>query len=403
MKNYQSVKYKFLAAEIFCLCFLLFGAAFSVSAQSIDQNFPTPIVSNEISGKILARDIGDARLTSYFYAFDGTQGDVFINVVTNNFNGDIDVFTADNLRPLTKITIYANDTDSETGRVVYLRQPLKLILRIQGRSPNDDAATFRLKFAGSFVASKADDKSEPKTPEVKSSEETGIRVNSVGTIIEVKPKPTPTPKATALEKNADKPPTIARVEKPTKVRNINKKRVETPETNDSTNAEKSAVKTEEKKSENPTIITIDKNPSPIEEKTSSEAETKTSENKPTESSPKIVINGDVAEKKTETTTIEIKKDSSESSETVVEKKPEKTISEKKQPVKTKKKNNPEPVPTAALENIHLVILFKDGTKIERPMSEILKFGVDRGILTVISKDGAIGRYSILDIEKTTIQ
>jgi hypothetical protein len=29
--------------------------------------------------------------------------------------------------------------------------------------------------------------------------------------------------------------------------------------------------------------------------------------------------------------------------------------------------------------------------------------VDKGILTVISRDGTIGRYSILDIVKTTIQ
>ncbi len=37
------------------------------------------------------------------------------------------------------------------------------------------------------------------------------------------------------------------------------------------------------------------------------------------------------------------------------------------------------------------------------MSEVLKVGVDKGVLTIISKDGAIGRYSILDVAKMTIE
>ena len=56
-----------------------------------------------------------------------------------------------------------------------------------------------------------------------------------------------------------------------------------------------------------------------------------------------------------------------------------------------------------LENIRLVVLLKDGGRIERPMSEVLKFGVEKGILTIINKNGSISRYSILDVEKVTIQ
>jgi hypothetical protein len=37
------------------------------------------------------------------------------------------------------------------------------------------------------------------------------------------------------------------------------------------------------------------------------------------------------------------------------------------------------------------------------MNEVLRFSVDKGVLTVISRDGSIGRYSILDVEKVTIQ
>ena len=56
-----------------------------------------------------------------------------------------------------------------------------------------------------------------------------------------------------------------------------------------------------------------------------------------------------------------------------------------------------------LEKVNLVIEFKDGTVLERPMSEVFRFTVDKGVLTVISKDGSIGRYSILDVAKLTIQ
>ena len=137
----------------------------AVRAQSINQSFPTPVTSSEISGTIRPRDMGDARLTSYYYQFDGGQGDLFINIVTRNFTGDIDVFTQSGLRPIAKIVVYADFAESETGRVIYLRKPEKMILRVQGRTPGDDAAIFRIKFAGSFVAStQAEPEMEPALP-----------------------------------------------------------------------------------------------------------------------------------------------------------------------------------------------------------------------------------------------
>ncbi|MGI8787509.1 MAG: hypothetical protein ACR2HG_07105 [Pyrinomonadaceae bacterium] len=362
------------------LCAFALIILFSTSlanAQSTNQSYPTPIITNEISGKIPARDLGDARLTSYFYTFEGTQGDVFINVVTTNFNGDIDIFTAANLKPLTKITIYANETGNETGRAIYLRQPVKLILRVEGRTPNDDAATFRIKFAGSFAPSPVvAENAETETPEVKSDNQSDIRVNSVGTIIEVKPKPTPQPKEIIVKKSEKKTKTIAKAKRTAEDATID-------------NSEKSEVKPAEKEIE---IQTATK-------KTDEPAENKTEEKNI------VVTVTENPEKKDETeTTNEAKKETTAETKTN-----EETSAAKKETsaVKVKKENKkptlPKPLPPSALENIRLVILFKDGTKIERPMSEILKFSVDRGVLTVISKDGAIGRYSILDIEKTTIE
>ncbi len=179
---------KHLKNLFFCSGLLLalnFAFSSNILAQSTDQNAPTPLTTDEIRGQIKARDIGDARLTTYYFAFNGDRGDVFLNVVTRNLNGNIDVFTADTLQPRTRITLYADTSATETGRIVYMRQPEKLILRVQGRTPNDDPATFQIKFAGSFVPLSPVGLAETEAlPEVEIDRKGTVRVNSVGTIIE---------------------------------------------------------------------------------------------------------------------------------------------------------------------------------------------------------------------------
>src|SRR6185369_12452758 len=102
---------------------LLLVLSFASAAQSSDQGYPTAVTENVVHGRIRARDVGDARLTTYYYTFSGEQGDLFVNIVTTNLNGSIDVFTADALKPLTKVIVYADLSQSETGRVIYLRKP----------------------------------------------------------------------------------------------------------------------------------------------------------------------------------------------------------------------------------------------------------------------------------------
>ncbi len=379
MINYElsTTNYRLRLAKIFCFLCVFGGLIFSVKAQSINQSYPTPITSNEISGKIPARDLGDARLTTYYYTFEGLQGDVFINVVTTNFNGDIDVFTHDNLRPLTKITVYADASNNETGRVIYLRQPVKLILRIEGRTPNDDAANFQIKFAGSFVPAQAVAASaESETPEVKSNNQTDVRVNSVGTIIEIKPKPTPTPKAVIAKKSDKKIEPIAEV----KTVEESKAKVEEVET-------KKPV-TEEKKDE-------------VAEIENSTEKTDTAKTPKEEKPVVVVVTDEIAEKEIKD---ESKKDSSEKARQTEEKAADKENSAAViEPKVSKKPKSVKLLPPNALINIRLIVLFKDGSKIERPMSEILKVGVDKGVLTIILKDGASSRYSILDVAKMTIE
>src|SRR4249919_3537915 len=63
-----------VAGLIFPAIVLLFSAV-GLNAQSTLQEHPTPIVRNELVGTIRARDLGDARLTTYYYWFEGPQAD----------------------------------------------------------------------------------------------------------------------------------------------------------------------------------------------------------------------------------------------------------------------------------------------------------------------------------------
>lgn len=322
-------------------------------AQSTDQDFPTAVTTNEIGGTIKARDVGDSRLTSYFYTFEGKQGDLFVNIVTKNFTGDIDVWTVTGLKPLTKVVVYADFAESETGRVIYLRKSEKMILRIQGRTPGDEPASFRIKFAGSFVASAATEvPAEPALPKVVASSESGIRVNSVGTIVEVIPKPTPKPKETAAKIREPERDVIEKSVADARAKEVEKY----PETT-----------APEKKVE---VVVSENLPKP--EKVTPPAKTRRPPPK-----TRVRRTPPVATTKSEVEAV--------------------TPDENTKAKLAKEK------PVDPLASIHLVIDFKDGKTISRPMNEVFRFSVDKGVLTVVSKDGSIGRYSILDVAKVTIQ
>lgn len=326
---------RYLRSPAFVLLVLCLAAI--THGQSSDQNFPTPVISNEIAGTIKARDIGDARLTTYFYAFNGIQGDIFINVVTRNFSGDIDVYLVDGLRPLTKMVIYAAETGTnETGRLVYLRKAEKLLLRIEGRTPNDDPAAFRIKFGGSFVALSPKSKDGAQTvPKITSGDETGVQVNSVGTIIEPEPKP-PVVADKAPPATEDKVPPVTE-DKPPPV---------TPEN--------TAEPTTEKPAE--TDAVRDRASRSGKKRSGRRPVKPAASNRPPNPPVNIPVTTAAPEKK------------------------------------------PDP-----LEKIRLVIVFKDEKVVEFPMSDVISFSVDKGILTVITKDGNTAYYSIFGVAKVTIE
>ncbi len=352
---------------------LLFSAGFSYS-QSSNQNFPTLVTTNEIVGTVPARDVGDSRLTTYYYGFDGDQGDVFINLVTKNFTGDIDVFLVSGLKSLTKVVVYADLAENETGRVIYLRKPEKLLLRIQGRSPNDDPASFRVKFAGSFVASKdAVTDGELELPIVVAENENGVRVNSVGTIVEVLPRPIPSPKSTVVEKQETDENDVASVEN---------NDVETKKKKEDVKDERIDLKT-------PLEVVVS---DPLSKETESVA------SKPVRST--IPKKRTVRSRKTRPKTED--KAQIDEPKLIVDE-PKVTSDKSSDKAETKKVAESKIITPDPLGNINLVIVFKDGKTIQRPMSEVFRFSVDKGVLTVVSKNGSIGRYSIFEVSKVTIE
>jgi hypothetical protein len=342
----------------------LLAVAMSCAAaygQSTSQDYPTPVSTNELSGSIKARDIGDPRVTTYFYNFNGNQGDLFINVVTKNLNGNIDVFSAEGLRLLTRILVFADVADNETGRVVYLRKPERLILRVEGRTPNDDPATFQVKFAGSFQAVSGDNAPvEPKLPDIKAENTSGIQVNSAGAIIAVRPKPTPTEVARA-EKVEDR---TAAEEKRAEPVDETVKRA-TPEGNPE----------ETKKT---TVVVEDNIPKPTAE-------------------PKARRTTGKAPRRTAPA-----KKSTAKSRTEVAEKTEKETARNASPESTEnaKKNEKAVDPLA---NVNLIVEFKDGRRVERPMSDVFRFTVDHGSITIIRKDGKIDRFPIVDVAKVSVE
>jgi hypothetical protein len=163
-------------------------------AQSSLLDRPTPVRSNQISGTIEPRDLGDPRLTQHFWVFSGTQGDLVVNAETANLNGDIDVFVAGSMRPLTKISLFAGTGSSTAAKTIFLREPTSLILRVEARSADDNAGTYRISFSGAFEPSMqtfAEDTENLDVAPKATAGRRGNRVNSVGARIIEPPEPEP--------------------------------------------------------------------------------------------------------------------------------------------------------------------------------------------------------------------
>jgi hypothetical protein len=174
---------------------LLLSAAAPLRAQSNDANYPTPVFTSEVTGRIAPRDVGDPRRTRHFYIFRGTEGDLAVNLETANLIGDVDVFTATTFQPLVKFTLFG-----DAGRLTksfYLRTEQSLILRVEARAVGDAEGTYRVTFGGSFAPAPAElaNTSAPPEPTLSgaaSRDPNARRVTSTGARID-EPRAQPTP------------------------------------------------------------------------------------------------------------------------------------------------------------------------------------------------------------------
>src|SRR3954452_18092430 len=129
------------------------SASRQTRAQSSDVNFPTPVFSTEVTGRIAARDVGDSRRTRHFYTFRGTEGDVQVTLEASELIGDVDVFTATTLRPLIKFPLFGDAT--RVTKSFYVRNEETLVLRVEARATGDSEGSYRLTFGGSFAPAPA--------------------------------------------------------------------------------------------------------------------------------------------------------------------------------------------------------------------------------------------------------
>ena len=178
----------------------------SASAQSTLVEYPTPVFSNEIAGRIAPRDIGDARLTRHFYTFNGTEGDLLLTVEGTGLDGSIDLFTSPGLRPLTGVTLYAG-TQTRVTRSIYLQGAQALVLRVEARAAGDEEGSYRVRLDGAFAPASAE-MANANVPELPTLPETTARrgtrrANAAGVLLpEPTPEPTPVVTAEADERRA---------------------------------------------------------------------------------------------------------------------------------------------------------------------------------------------------------
>ncbi len=334
----------------------LAAVAPNVLAQSTDASLPTAVLSNEINGKINALDLGDARVTRHFYAFEGNPGDLLITVDSKNLNGDVDVFTANTFRPLMKTSLYANTQAPEITKGIYLRTRQILILRVEARTPGDEPGTYHIRFGGTFekFSGGIPVAETSNAEEDTASEKSGAnRLSSVGATI---PKPVTETVETAEAKPSPEQP----AEKPA----------------ESEAPKKTATTTSSRRTPN-------RNP----RRSTRPAPVKTTPPKKTETA-----------KKAETAKTEAEAPAAGTSKPTEEKPAETEKAAETKPVAEKAKAQEVPVVGA-----RLFIEQKDGTRIDRPMSTVRRVVIEGNMIVIVLKTGKTERIPMSDVAKMAIE
>ena len=358
----------FLVAAVFLFVCALGRVA---CAQSTDQNLPTPILSNDLHGRITALDVGDPRATRHFYAFAASPGDLIITVDSKNLDGDIDVFTAITFRPLMKTTLYSTSQSSPIAKGIYLRAHQLLILRVEARTPNDEPGTYHIRFSGTFEPfSGGIPVAENTQPaETGTEKQSNNRLSSVGATL-------PKPPAEITEAAEAKPsPSPEKVEKSSETSEAAKPE---PEKTKSTTAR--TTTRPPRRSTRPSTSRRQPPAKKPEPATKSQSETQsgseTAKTEPAKTEPAVI------EKSTE------------------EKPPVSDKSATSSPTTDKAKSQELP---AAQPGARLIIEEKDGTRIERPMSTVRRVVIEGASIVILLKNGRTERIAMADVARMAIE
>lgn len=371
-----------LAATLFALL------AASAFAQSVEPNAPTPVFSNEISGRISPLDIGDARQTRFFYTFNVQQGDLELMVESYNLDGDIDIFLAGNLRPLTKVTLYAAGSAAKVSKSVYLRRAEPLILRVQARTPNDAEGTYRIMLGGAFrpaerlasdAASPAETLAANPTPTPARSADRNVRrVTSAGARIAEPPVEAAVREETGKSEATSEPPAVAATRSPAR-------------------------------------------PRPARNRAGTRGNTRV----PTarRSSPDTTTPGSGDAGRVETAKPEERDAGTGArSETATEEKPATTRATRPRPVRVPRARNnrntarrtdappaeavpvvPAETPAPPAPSPRLVLVMRDGETFERDMSGVRRVTVENGMIVIVSKNGKTERQPMTSVLRMSIE
>ncbi|MGH9880809.1 MAG: hypothetical protein ACRD6N_05185, partial [Pyrinomonadaceae bacterium] len=351
------------------LFLLLVSLSGSAQAQSVDIRAPSPVRTNEVVGRIVPRDLGDARLTDHYFAFTANRGDLMISIESSNLNGDIDVFTAVGLRPLLKFSVYA-ESSAPINKGIFLRKREDLILRVEARTPNDDEGTYQIRFGGTFepiaggpFLAETETSTEGSAATTSSSSNNKTRrVSSVGARIyepepppaevAAAPTPEPTPEATPPE------PAPSTAEK-------------------TTEAEAVAPKT------TPARDARSRRPASRRTPTRSRPATETAK----KSSNEAVTSGEKPDERPV-----VSSDSSRASA------PGRRNTGRRNEAR-EAPNEPTPEPDTGPR---LVIETRDGTFIDRSMSTVRRVMVENGQVVVVGKDGKVQRVQLSQVVRMSI-
>ena len=346
---------------------LTLAAAAPLCAQSSEANYPTPVLAGELSGRIAARDVGDARRTRHFYIFRGTEGDLVVNLETSELLGDVDVFLATGFRPLVKFTLFGDA--ARLSKSFYLRKEETLVLRVEARAVGDAEGTYRVTFGGSFLPAPPElaNQTRPEAPTLSSAEPSRNtrRVTSTGARIE-EPRAEPVPAAeTATAEPTPAPtPTPARTtgRRSTNNRRGRNTRPAPPRARPSESAAQPTPATPESTGAKPAEDTTAAAPSPTPTSTSRRRGTRAPSRRSTRESAGARGTEPPAQPPADA-----------------------------QPA-------PAPAPTQ-----RLIIVTKDGETLERDMSGVRRVTVENNQVVIVGRDGKVTRRPLADILRMSIE